>query len=190
MARRLLLLYRTIPFQYHMVVSDASPPVPHRPLSGRAPFLLSQLGFHVAQKFAERLAPLGIQPNHFGLLMHLQRGEGQSQQQLADALGIHRKVMVGLLDDLEGRGLAERRRHPADRRAHAIYLTAAAHDLLAQARSVADEQEEELLAAIDEEERRQLIALLQRLAHHTGNPPGVHPGLRGSLDPLPFSSGI
>ncbi|BCJ62114.1 MarR family winged helix-turn-helix transcriptional regulator [Micromonospora endophytica] len=150
-----------------------------RPLVGRANFLLSQLGFHIAQAFTARLAPLGIGPNHFGLLMHLERAEGSTQQQLADALGIHRKVMVGLLDDLEQRGLVERRKHPADRRAHAIHLTAAAGKLLPRARRIADEHEDEVLAPLDEDERRDLITALRRLAEHTGNPPGVHPGLRG-----------
>ena len=159
-----------------MAVSSNSPGAP-RPLAGRANFLLSQLGFHIAQAFAARLAPLGIAPNHFGLLMHLDRAEGSTQQQLADALGIHRKVMVGLLDDLEQRGLVERRRHPADRRAHAIHLTPAARTLLPQARAIADEHEDEVLAGLDAAERAQLIAVLQRLADRTGNPPGVHPGL-------------
>jgi DNA-binding MarR family transcriptional regulator len=163
---------------YDASVPDVPPHPPHRPLGSRANFLLSQLGFYSAHRFAERLAPLGIQPNHFGLLMHLERDDGQSQQQLADAMGIHRKVMVGLLDDLESRGLAERRRHPADRRAHAIHLTGRARDLLPEARAIADALEEDLLAGIDEPERAALIALLQRLAHQTGNPPGVHPGLR------------
>lgn len=147
-------------------------------LAGRASFLLSQLGSHSAQQFADRLAPLGIRPGHFGLLVHLARREGQSQQQLADALGIHRNVMVGLVDELEGRGLVERRRHPADRRAHAIHLTAAAHELVSQAERVADEQDVELLAGIDADDRATLIALLQRLADHSGLPPGLHPGLR------------
>ncbi len=157
---------------------DDCTPGPDQPLAGRANFLLSQLGFHIAQTFAARLAPLGIAPNHFGLLTHLEHGEGSTQQQLADALGIHRKVMVGLLDDLEQRGLVERRRHPADRRAHALHLTGAARTLLPRARGVADQHEEEVLAALDARERAQLIAVLQRLADHTGHPPGVHPGLR------------
>ncbi|MEO3768970.1 MarR family winged helix-turn-helix transcriptional regulator [Micromonospora sp. B9E7] len=148
-----------------------------RPLAARANFLLSQLGFHIAQAFAARLAPLGIAPNHFGLLVHLDGGEGGSQQQLADALGIHRKVMVGLLDDLEQRGLVQRRRHPADRRAHAIYLTDVARQLLPRARRIADQHEEEVLAALDASERVELIAVLQRIADSTGNSPGVHPGL-------------
>ncbi|WP_250006813.1 MarR family transcriptional regulator [Actinoplanes sp. M2I2] len=156
---------------------DDSAPGTDRPLAGRATFLLSQLGFHVAQTFAARLAPLGIAPNHFGLLMHLERSEGNTQQQLADALGIHRKVMVGLLDELEQRELVERRRHPSDRRAHAIHLTEAARHLLPRARQVADQHEDEILTPLDAGERAELVAVLQRLAEHTGNAAGVHPGL-------------
>ncbi len=150
---------------------------PSPPLTDRASFLLSQLGSHSAQAFANQLAPLGVRPSHFGLLMHLSQREGQSQQELADAMGIHRNVMVGLVDELEDRGLIERRRHPADRRAHAIHLTPAAHDLLPRAKRVADEQEAELLAGIDKDDRTYLVALLQRLAGHTGLHPGIHPGL-------------
>ncbi|WP_433789069.1 MarR family winged helix-turn-helix transcriptional regulator [Actinoplanes sp. CA-252034] len=159
-------------------MSDELAPGTNRPLADRANFLLSQLGFHVAQTFAARLEPLGIAPNHFGLLMHLDRDEGSTQQQLADAVGVHRKVMVGLIDDLEQRGLVERRRHPTDRRAHALHLTAAARELLPRARGVADRHEDELLAALSPGERADLLATLRRLAEHSGNPPGAHPGLR------------
>ena len=162
-------------------MADVTQPSP--PLAGRASFLLSQLGTRNAQEFANRLAPLGLRPSHFGLLMHLARDEGQSQQQLADVLGIHRNAMVGLVDDLENRGLIERRRHPTDRRAHAIHLTAAARELLPRAQHAADEQERQLLAGIEEADRTYLIALLQRLADHTGLSPGVHPGLRDGEPP-------
>jgi DNA-binding MarR family transcriptional regulator len=158
-------------------MADVTARATGHPLAGRASFLLSQLGAYSAHEFAKRLAPLGMRPGHFGLLMHLSRGEGQSQQRLADAMGIHRNVMVGLVDELEDRGLIERRRHPADRRAHAIHLTGAAHDLLGRAQRVADEHEAELLAGIGEDDRTYLIALLQHLAEHTGLPSGVHPGL-------------
>ncbi|RKE12210.1 DNA-binding MarR family transcriptional regulator [Catellatospora citrea] len=174
-----MLPYRTISWTYNTSVPAPS----NRPLGERTNFLLSQLGFHTAARFTDRLASLGIQPSHFGLLMHLAQGEGRTQQQLAEALGIHRKVMVGLLDDLEQRGLAERRRHPADRRAHAIHLTDAARALLPEAVAIADAEEEELLTGLDGGERRQLLALLQRLAEHSGYPRGVHPGLRRSSGP-------
>jgi len=146
-------------------------------------FLLSQLGFHAAQVFAERLMPLGLQPRHFGLLAHLAEGEGRSQQQLADALAIHRNVMVGLVDDMEGRGLVERRRHPSDRRAHAVFLTAPARALLAEARRIAAEYELELLTPLEDSDRTALMALLQRLARHAGLNPDIHPGLQTANHP-------
>lgn len=149
-------------------------------LSDRAGFLLSELGSRSAGRFAVRLGPLGIAPKHYGLMELLSRNEGLTQQQLGTTLGIHRNVMVGLVDDLEKRGLAERRRHPTDRRAHAIHLTESARGLLPLARSIADEHETELLSVLDGPERAQLLALLQRLAAQTGRPADVHPGLRGS----------
>ena len=148
------------------------------PLSERPTFLLSQIGHYAAARFAERLAPLGLQNRHFGLLTHLAAGDGQTQQQLADAMGIHRNVMVGLVDDLEDRGLVQRRRHPADRRAHALHLTPAARDLLSQAQRAADEHDAELLAGLDGTDQATLIALLQRIARQARLPPDVHPTLR------------
>ncbi|MBO0688222.1 MAG: winged helix-turn-helix transcriptional regulator [Candidatus Dormibacteraeota bacterium] len=149
-----------------------------KPLSERPAFLLSQVGFHSAELFAAGLAPLGLQPRHFGLLTQLAGADGLSQQQLADLMAIHRNAMVGLLDDLEERGLVERRRHPRDRRAHAVHLTPAARRLLAQATAVADTHDETILAPLDPAERVELVRLLGRVAEHAGLAPGVHPGLR------------
>jgi DNA-binding MarR family transcriptional regulator len=154
---------------------DGAPPAP---LDARPSFLLSQLGRYSAERFAERLRPLDLQPRHFGLLAQLAGAEGQSQQRLADALGIHRNVMVGLVDELEGRGLVERRRHPGDRRAHALYLTPIARELLVRAERSATENDAALVAALDPAEQRVLVSLLQRLARHAGLWPGVHPGLQ------------
>src|SRR4051794_41255119 len=105
---------------------------PARWLSRRAGFLLVQLGTNEHRRFAERLAGLGLHPRHFGMLSHLAAAEGQSQQALSDALGIHRSAMVALIDDLEQRGLAKRSRDPVDRRAYTLHLTPAGHALLAQ----------------------------------------------------------
>jgi len=160
-----------------LMMTNMTTSPPGTPLTDRVSFLVSQLGSHAAARFAERLRPLGLHPRHFGLLSHLAVVDGQTQQRLATTMAIHRNVMVGLVDDLEDRGLVQRRRHPSDRRAHAVHLTAAARDLLIQARRAADEYEAELLAELDEPERRQLASLPQRLVLHAGLAPGVHPGL-------------
>jgi len=158
-------------------MTETAHPQASTPLTERVGFLISQLGFYAAARFAERLAPLGLQPRHFGMLTHLADNDGQSQQRLADTMGVHRNVMVGLVDDLEARGLVQRRRHPTDRRAHAVHLTRAARNVLVQAQHAADEHDAELLAALDEPGRATLITLLQRLSAHTELAPSVHPTL-------------
>ena len=150
---------------------------PARGLSRRVGFLLAQMGTHAHRQFAERLARLDLQPRHFGMLSHLAASEGQSQQALSVALGIHRSAVVALVDDLEHRGLAERRRDPVDRRAYTLYLTSAGREMLAELESMADERDVDLLSALNASERSQLLSLLQRVAESQGLTAGVHPNL-------------
>lgn len=146
-------------------------------LSRRAGFLLAQLGSHAHRRLAERLSELDLHPRHLGMLSHLAASEGQSQQALSVALGIHRSAMVALVDDLEERGLAERRRDPTDRRAYSLYLTRRGRTALVRMQSVAQEHEAALLTGLNASERSQLIGLLQRLAASQGLAAGVHPDL-------------
>ncbi|MFI6042370.1 MarR family winged helix-turn-helix transcriptional regulator [Nocardia sp. NPDC051321] len=147
------------------------------PLSDQAAFLLGQLGAYTSGRFGELLAPLDIGPRHFGMLRLLREHDGQTQQQLGETLGIHRNVMVGLVDELEKRQLVERRRHPTDRRAHAVYLLPAAREVLTRAQETVRRLEAELFAELDTEDRATLLRLLQRTAASNGLRPGIHPGL-------------
>jgi DNA-binding MarR family transcriptional regulator len=153
------------------------------PHAHRVAFLLTQLGTRMHDRLAERLRPLGLHPRHYGMLGHLAAAEGSSQQALADALGVHRSAMVALVDDLEQRGLAERRRDPADRRAYTLHLTAEGRARLAELHAIAEDEEEVLLAPLDPEERRELVARLQGIAAAQGLAPGVHPRLAKGSDP-------
>ncbi len=141
-------------------------------------FALSQLGFHVAQRFGERIAPLGLVPPHVGILQLVAREPGQSQQALARKLGIPPNRLVGLIDELEARDLLRRERTPADRRAFALTLTPAGEEMVARVRALGAEHEAEVTAALDDDERAALGALLRRIADEQGLAPGVHPGLR------------
>lgn len=164
---------------YAVRVTDADPK--NSPLFESAAFLLGQLGSHSAYRFDQLLAPLGIKPPQYGTLRLLEANDGRTQQQLCDMLGIHRNVMVSLIDALEKRGLVERRRHPADRRAHAVHLLPAGREAIARAAELADRLNAELLAPLEPEDRPRMLAMLQRIAIGTGLTPGVHPGL--TLDP-------
>jgi DNA-binding MarR family transcriptional regulator len=85
---------------------------------------------------------------------------------------------VGVLDELEQRGLVERRDSPIDRRSYALYLTAAGRASLEQIGRIGREHQDALCAALDPSERAQLTDLLRRIAAQQQLTPGVHPGLR------------
>ncbi len=139
-------------------------------------FLLSQLGFVAARGFNQALAPLGLEPRHFLLLRFIARSQGRSQQALAELLGIPASRMVALVDNLEQRGLVERRPNPSDRRARALYLTPAGGAALEKAIGVAIGHERAYGTTLSAEERRTLIGLLQKLAAEKRLLSGVHPG--------------
>jgi DNA-binding MarR family transcriptional regulator len=148
-------------------------------------FLLSQVGAHASARFAERLEPLGLKPAHAGILGVIQQADGLSQQALGETLGIFPSRLVAVLDELEQRGLVERRDNPNDRRSHALYLTEAGRAALEQIGRVGRAHQDALCAALDSSERAQLAGLLTRIAAEQGLTPGVHPGFRklGAAEP-------
>jgi DNA-binding MarR family transcriptional regulator len=143
-----------------------------------AAFLLAQLGAHAAGRYAARVAELELDPAQTGVLHLIAREPGQSQQTLAARLGVAPSRVVGLLDTLEARSLLERRRHPGDRRNHALHLTEAGTALLGQIRALAVEHEATLTAGLSPAEHAQLVGLLRKVADDQGLTPGVHPGYR------------
>lgn len=140
-------------------------------------FLLSQLGIYAAGRFAQRIAEVDLQPPLFRVLNVVDAAEGQSQQAIGAAIEAPASRMVAIVDELERRGLVERRPHPRDRRIRALYLTAEGRTVLARGRKLAMEHEEELTRGMSRAERKQLVALLQKIVEEQGIGPGVHPGL-------------
>jgi DNA-binding MarR family transcriptional regulator len=146
--------------------------------AGSLAFLLAQVGAHGAARFAERLTPLGLAPQHAGILRLIGASPALSQRALGDRLGILPSRLVLLVDELETRGLVARRDDPEDRRTYALHLTEAGQAMLADIGRVAREHGEALCAALSSEERLQLAALLARIADEQGLVPGVHPGFK------------
>ena len=137
---------------------------PPEPLASAPGFLLSWNGQRIAARFAEALDPLGLRPPHFGLLTLIDAHPGSTQQELVTRSLIDASSMVAVIDELEGMGLAERRRHPDDRRKHAVYLTTRGQDTLKRAREVAESMAQDVFAALDEGELETLRRLLRKLA--------------------------
>ena len=139
-------------------------------------FLLSQLGAHAASQFAERLGVLALTPADAGILRLLRIEAGPSQQELAARLGIHPSRLVSILDNLEKRGLVERRANKDDRRLYSLHLTQAGGEALEKIGGVARQHQEALLSGISREERNTLATLLLKIADQQGLIRGVHPG--------------
>jgi DNA-binding MarR family transcriptional regulator len=139
-------------------------------------FLLAQVGAHAAVKFAERLGPLGLTPAHVGSLRVIGASAGSSQQEVAERLGMFPSRLVALVDELQDRGLIERRENARDRRTYMLQLTPLGTQLLQSIGRVAREHQNALLAALSTEERDLLASLLLRVADQQGLLRGVHPG--------------
>jgi DNA-binding MarR family transcriptional regulator len=154
-----------------------SPNPTHQNRGSESPaFLLAQLGAHAAARFAERLGPLGLTPAHVGSLRMIAAAEGASQQDVAERLGMFPSRLVGLVDELQERGLVERLPNESDRRTHSLRITKNGRQSLVAIGRIAREHQEALLASLTKDERDALAALLLRVADQQGLRRGVHPG--------------
>lgn len=143
-------------------------------------FTLSTIGYSVARRFREILAPLELEPREFALLRAVAASEGQSQQAIGERLQIPSSRMVAFIDALEARGMIERRANPHDRRARALHLTEVGRETLGQAFALAVAHEQSLCAGLSDAQREQLLDVLQIVSAQLGLPAGVHAAMRHS----------
>jgi DNA-binding MarR family transcriptional regulator len=141
------------------------PPKLHDALLRDTGFLISRVGIVAQKRFAERLEQLELTTRMWGALNVLDaEGTIITQGSLCKSVGMDPSSMVSTIDELEAKGLVERRSHPTDRRAHALHVTASGRATLARGRELARKAQDELLAPLSADEREQLHALLLRLA--------------------------
>ena len=141
-------------------------------------FMLSSLGFAISRRFQEVLEPLELEPGEFALLRAVDASEGESQNALAERLHISASWMVAIVDDLEQRGLLERRPHERDRRVRNLQLTAAGTRLLRKAEQHAQRFDQQVIDPLSETDARQLLDLLDRVAAGLELEPGAHAAMR------------
>jgi DNA-binding MarR family transcriptional regulator len=130
--------------------------------------LLAQLGAHATAWLTTRLAVLELAPAHAGILKILAGTPRLSQCTLARALGTLPSRMVGYIDELERKGLLERRPHESDRRNNALHLTKAGRVAYRATSRLAQEHQQALLAGLSKQQQMQLAELLSLVAHQRG----------------------
>jgi MarR family transcriptional regulator, lower aerobic nicotinate degradation pathway regulator len=127
-------------------------------------YLLARLGDSSRRRFHKALEPEDLHPRDFGVMTMVAAQPGMSQQQLHEKTAIDPSSMVAVIDELEAKGLAERRPDPKDRRARTIFLTERGLQTLKRVRALAGELQRDFFAALSTEERDTLYGLLRKLA--------------------------
>jgi len=122
----------------------------------------------VFQDFNETFARMKLRPAEFSVLALIGRNPGQKQTEVAEQLGIKRANFVALMDGLEKRGLAERRKAEGDKRSHSLHLTAEGVAFVNRMMKVWRDHEKRLIDRLGgAAERDLLLDLLERIV----NPP-------------------
>jgi DNA-binding MarR family transcriptional regulator len=133
-------------------------------LVASALFLIKRLGMRAKEQSIAAYEQAGLHPYHHAILAVLDEGSRETQGAIADALGYDKGQLVGLLDELEERGLVVRQRDQSDRRRQLVKMTPAGRKALARARRLSAQLEDEFLATLNPDERAQLHSLLLRVA--------------------------
>ena len=147
-----------------------------------AAFLLTQLGTHAAQRYAERVGEHGLTPPQTGILRTASRQVPASASNSSPRRsGMLPSRVVALHRRTRGDGLVERTRDDADRRrncarAHRQQGDAALRDDRRGSRARTTTRS--TTALTDGERADAASTLLTRIADQQGLTPGVHPGYR------------
>jgi DNA-binding MarR family transcriptional regulator len=120
--------------------------------------LVTQLSRLIYRRTSEEL--LGMRVKEFASLALLREHSPISQQELGDVLCVDANNLVLLLNELESREFAIRRRDPADRRRHLVEITDEGVRALDVAEKGIESVEDDVLGPLTASQRDQLRTLL------------------------------
>lgn len=124
--------------------------------------LLNQSSYAVANRLAAALDEVGVSVRGYCVLAKAAEGD-YTQSQLSQLAFLDKTTMVNTLDDLEARGLAERKLSPEDRRVRVVAITKAGAQLLRKADGVVQGVYDEVLDGIDPAKRAVFVEVLTEL---------------------------
>ena len=135
-------------------------------------YVLGQTHFLFRQRMIQALNGTGL---HLGQVVILASLRAQSllhtesdltQTRLTQITGIEKSSLVLFLDALEKDDWVERRRHPTDRRAYIVHLTASGAARFNEVGQRLQKNEDECLAVFGDGERKKLSRMLITLSRH------------------------
>ncbi|WP_051310465.1 MarR family winged helix-turn-helix transcriptional regulator [Bradyrhizobium sp. Cp5.3] len=129
-------------------------------LVGHAGYAVRRFQIWIFQDFVKTLSEVDIRPTQYSVMTVIGANPGLTQMAVAKRLGIERARLVHLLDSLESRRLVKRIKSKADRRSHALHLTAQGATALAKFKRLAAEHERHVEGKIGKENREHLLRIL------------------------------
>lgn len=130
-------------------------------LADRLGYLLKHAQLVLADLGAAGMEPLGITGRQCAVLIAIDDRVPPSQQEAAARLGVDRTTMVSLIDELEEKGLVQRRQDPDDRRKNVVALTDAGADTLRKALTATADAERDLLSVLSDDDAATFRRLLK-----------------------------
>jgi MarR family 2-MHQ and catechol resistance regulon transcriptional repressor len=146
------------------VTDEATPLRPIDPLAHRALEALVRAQANLTRRLAADLERIGVSATGFTMLVLLTSAGGRLElRTMRRRLGASKATATEVLDTLENRGFVTRSRLESDRRAVAVALTQAGHNLVTHAFPSHAERVREAFGVLDEAEKRQLADLCRKL---------------------------
>jgi DNA-binding MarR family transcriptional regulator len=131
-------------------------------LAGNLGWLLTQAHFNLISEVAAALEPLGVSNRGYHVLATARTGEF-TQKELAEQIGLDKTTMVVTVDELEAKGLAERKPSTLDRRARVISVTKAGERAVAKGQKIIDGIQNDVLESLPSRERKLFLEALGSL---------------------------
>ena len=123
-------------------------------------WLLAQAAIESRRSVGQVLEAQAVHRSQYALLAAIEEYGPLIQADLSDRSGLDRSDVVRWVDELEGGGLVQRTRDPADRRRNAVSLTASGRRRLKQLDAVLSRAQADFLKALAPAEQRLLVELL------------------------------
>jgi DNA-binding MarR family transcriptional regulator len=125
--------------------------------------LLNQAGHLLSNRLAAALAEVDLTPRMQCVLVHALEAE-RTQIQIAALSDLDKTTMVSTVDDLESRGLAERRPSTSDRRARIVAVTEKGRLAAEQGQRIVDRVHGDVLRSFAAADRAVFVEVLTGIA--------------------------
>ncbi len=132
-------------------------------LDTRLGYLLREVSALLHNRFSEALAAHDVSPPLWAVLITLHRGEATTPLALARRIDADPAAMTRRLDQLEAKGLVERRRDPDDRRSVVLEMTPAGERLVPKLSAISSQITNAALEGVSPGERTRLVRALRRM---------------------------